>query len=609
MTLAGPEYGCHGRYLRIDLSTGRSDFVPLSDSTLRKFLGGCGLGTYVLLKEETTHVAPLAPEAAIVFAFGPLVDTDISASARFAVVSKSPLTGRINDSLAAGEFAVAGKRIGADAFVLTGRAQQPSVLSIDNGRVRIEPANDLWGMTCGDAQKKLRERLGDDYEVAVIGPAGEHQVRFASIAHGTHYAGRGGSGAVFGSKNLKAVALRGDRSCKPARPDQLAAIVESMGLRSLGPATAKYRELGTASNLLVFNRLHVLPSRNFQRASVEAKNAKSLETLAELPDTTRRSCRGCKVACERFYTGKPDKNGLQNGSSGAVRQTYENSFALGPLCGIENPQIVMEASRLCDQLGMDTISTGGSVAFAMECVERGILDAPWLRFGDGDALLRAIDEIGRRRGIGPMLGQGSRGMAEELGRDSIAFAAQVKGLEIPGYDPRAMQTMALGFAVNARGADHNRSGAYEVDFSPRADRHDPAPEAVSMAIETEDRAALTDSLILCKFLRNTFADIYRETADMLNAVVGWDITGDELRLAAKRIVTAKKLFNIRAGWKPEEDILPSRFLDAPLPDDRDASLPASRLAKMVSAYNLERGWTREGWIGTKQLEDLGLSDL
>jgi aldehyde:ferredoxin oxidoreductase len=569
------------------------------------------LGTYLLLNENAAAVPALGPQAAIVFAFGPLVDTDICAAARFAVVSKSPLTGRINDSLAGGSFAVAGKATGVDAVVITGRAEIPSILLIDDGHVRTEPAGDLWGTTCGDAQNRLQERLGEHYEFAVIGPAGEHEVCFASIAHGSHFAGRGGSGAVLGSKNIKAVAVRGSRCCRAAKPDRLAAIIESMGARAIGPATAKYREVGTASNLLVFNRLHALPNRNFQRACLEDGTLQSLEALADPPNLTRRSCRGCKVACERFFHHQRNEAAgvQQNRESTGTRLTYENSFALGPLCGIEDPQIVMEASRLCDQLGMDTISTGGTVAFAMECAERGLLDESWLRFGDGDALLRAINQIGHLRGVGRMLAQGTRSMAERLGQGSMAFAAQVKGLELPGYDPRAMQTMALGFAVNARGADHNRSGAYEVDFSPRADRRDPAPDAVSLAIETEDRAALTDSLLLCKFLRNVFDDIYQEAADMLNSVVGWDATGAELRLAAKRIITAKKLFNIRAGWKPEEDILPSRFLDAPLPDDPDASLPASRLAKMVSTYNLERGWSREGWIGPKQLEDLGLSDL
>lgn len=611
MAVIGPEHGNHGQYLRIDLSIGRSEFTPLANSISRKFLGGCGLGTYLLLSEKTADIAPLAAEAAIVFAFGPLVDTDISASARFAVVSRSPLTERINDSLAAGEFAVAGKRSGVDALVLTGRAKEPSIILIDNGQVCIESAIDLWGMTCGEVQGRIRKRLGDQYETVVIGPAGERAVRFASIAHGSHYAGRGGSGAVLGSKNIKAIAIRGNQCLGPARPRQLAAIVESIRARSMGSATEKYRELGTVSNLLVFNRLHALPNRNFQRASVESRLGESLEALANLPDLVRQSCPGCKVACERFYNQRHGKKSKDsgNGELSGVRLTYENSFALGPLCGIYDPQIVREATRLCNQLGMDTISTGGTVAFAMECVERSLLDVPWLRFGDGGALFRVINDIGHLRGVGRMLAKGSRGMAEELGQDSIALAAQVKGLEIPGYEPRAMQAMALGFAVNARGADHNRSGAYDVDFSTRSDRRDPAPETVSFAIETENRAALSDSLILCKFLRNIFDDIYQEASDILNSVVGWETTGDELRQTAKRIVAAKKLFNIRAGWRPEEDILPERFLDSPLPDDHGASLPAARLAKMVAAYNSGRGWSSEGWIGPEQLDNLGLSDL
>ncbi|MHB8897117.1 MAG: aldehyde ferredoxin oxidoreductase family protein [Thermoguttaceae bacterium] len=611
MAVADGEYGYHGRYLRIDLSTGQSRFVAIPEPIRRRFIGGCGLGVHILLKESGADVPPLAPEATIVFVFGPLVDTDICAAARFAVVSKSPLTHRINDSLVGGSFSVAGKGVGVDALVVTGRAVKPSVLLIDDGRVRIEPAGNLWGTPCGAAQSRLREQLGDAYEIAVIGPAGENGVRFASIAHGSHYAGRGGSGAVLGSKNIKAVVVRGNRRCRPAHPDKLAAIVDWMGAKSVGPATLKYRESGTVSNLLAFNRLHALPTRNFQRASMEGGGSESLEALSSLTDVARRSCRGCRVACERFYARGADREGKggARGDSGATRLTYENSFALGPLCGIEDPQIVMEASRRCDDLGMDTISTGGTVAFAMECVEKGFLDVPWLRFGDGRALLRAIDEIGHMRGVGRRLAMGSRRMAEELGGNTLAFAAQVKGLELPGYEPRSLQTMALGLAVNARGADHNRSGAYEVDFSALGDRHAPDLQSVRMAIETEDRAALTDSLLLCKFLRNVFDEIYQQAADMLQAVAGWDVTADELRQAAKRIVTAKKLFNIRSGWQPREDMLPQRFLDAPLPDDGSATLPASRLETMISAYNLGRGWSREGWVGAGQLDELGLADL
>lgn len=390
MAGADPRYGNHGRYLRIDLSTGRSDFRPLPGSDLIRFLGGCGLGTYLLLREDAADAPPLSAEAVIVFAFGPLVGTSIGASARFAVVSRSPLTERINDSMAAGRFAVAGKATGADALVITGRATEPSVLLIDNGQVRIAPATDLWGRNCGDAQREIRDRLGDEYAVAVIGPAGERRVRFANIAHGSHYAGRGGSGAVLGSKNIKAVAVRGERCCATDRPDKLAAIADSLAARSVGPATVKYRELGAISNLLALNRLHALPSWNFQWGSVGSEAAKSLEVLADSSNAARRSCPGCKVACERFVEpgrsqAARDPRGVD---SDGVRMTYENLFALGPLRGIEDPQIITAACRLCNELGMDTISTGGSVAFAMECVERGVLDASWLRFGDGNALLR-----------------------------------------------------------------------------------------------------------------------------------------------------------------------------------------------------------------------------
>jgi aldehyde:ferredoxin oxidoreductase len=226
----------------------------------------------------------------------------------------------------------------------------------------------------------------------------------------------------------------------------------------------------------------------------------------------------------------------------------------------------------------------------MECVQRGWLDEPWLQFGKPDALLHAIELIGRRAGIGDVLAEGSRRAAEAIGHDSIRLAPQVKGLEIPGYEPRALQTMALGFAVGARGADHNRSGAYEIDFSDRVDRRRVTAAAVGYAIETEDKAALMDSLIICKFLRGVFEDFFGEAAEMLRLVTGWDATGDELRHTAKRIVVAKRQFNVLAGWTPDEDTLPERFLDRPLPNDPEAVLTRERLDGLVAEYHRQRGW-------------------
>jgi aldehyde:ferredoxin oxidoreductase len=573
-------FGYHGCYLRIDVSTGRAERVPLGEDVLRACLGGTGLGARLLLDNNGAVVEPLAPDAPLVFAFSPLVGSPLTTSAKFAVVSRSPLTGRFNDSLASSGFALLGKRTGADALVIVGRALALSVLVIDDGDVRLEPADDVAGETCRVTEEKLRARLGGEYRIAAIGPAGERAVRYATISHDGRHAGRGGSGAVLGAKNIKAIAVRGTKRVAWADPDAVTALSRDLSTRSFGPATAKYRELGTATNLLTFNRFGTLPTRNFQTGVFEGAAAISPEQLAVAHERTRASCVACTIGCEHIYG---------SGGSGA-RLEYESLFALGSLCGVSDGDAVLRATRRCDDLGIDTISTGGTIAFAMECVERGLLDEPWLVFGSGDAMLKAIDLIGRREGVGALLAEGSRRAAERIGHDSVAFAPQVKGLEIPGYEPRGLQTMALGFAVGARGADHNRSGAYEVDFSDKVDRRHATLDSVRHAIETEDKAALMDSLILCKFLRGVFVDFFAESADMLRKVTGWDVSGAELRDTARRIVAAKHEVNVRAGWTVEEDTLPARFLDTPLPNDPEASLSRERLQELVAEYHRQRGW-------------------
>jgi aldehyde:ferredoxin oxidoreductase len=573
-------FGYHGCYLRIDVSRGRVERVPLSDTVLREYLGGSGLGARLLLDEGGATADPLSPQAPLIFAFSPLVGSPLTTSAKFAVVSRSPLTERFNDSLASSGFALAGKRCGCDAMVVVGRAHRWSVLVVDDGEIRLEPADDVQGEPCHVAEERLRARLGAEYRIASIGPAGERAVRYATISHDGRHAGRGGSGALLGSKNIKAIAVRGTQQCDWAHPRALIELSRDLSKRSFGPATAKYRELGTATNLLTFNRFGALPTRNFQSGTFADAPSLSPDQLGVEHARTRASCVACTIGCEHIYA---------LGKTG-VRLEYESLFALGSLCGVGDGEAVLRASRRCDELGIDTISTGGTIAFAMECVERGLLDEPWLEFGSGDAVLRAIDLIGRREGIGQLLAEGSRRAARVIGHDSIAFAPQVKGLEIPGYEPRALQTMALGFAVGARGADHNRSGAYEVDFSNKVDRRHATLESVRHAIDTEDRAALMDSLILCKFLRGVFTDFYAEAAGMLQAVTGWDVTADELHETARRIVTAKRQVNLLAGWTPEEDTLPARFLDAPLPNDPAAALTGERLQELVAEYHRQRGW-------------------
>ncbi len=598
-----PSGGYFGRALVVDVSDGAAERLELPEPVLRGCLGGAGLGAWLMHLLAPAGVDPLAPEAPLAFVFSPLVGTPLTTSAKFAVVAKSPLTGRLNDALASSHFAIAGKLTGNDALVLRGACAEPSVLLVDGDGARLEPAAELWGLPAAEAERRLRERHGAGWRVAAIGPAGERVVRYATVSHDGRHAGRGGLGAVLGSKRIKALAVRHGGERPPlADAAGVRAAARALRERSFGPATAKYRELGTLANLLAFNEIAALPSRNFQAVGFEGAAGLAAEHLHELRGVARTSCASCTIGCEHIYA---------QGGGGGVRVEYENVFALGPLCGVSDPDAVLAASARCDELGLDTISAGGTIAWAMECAERGLIDVPWLRFGDASALLRALDEIAAGdTPLGRLLAQGSRAAAAQVGQGSEAFAAHVKGLELPGYEPRTLQAMALGLAVNARGADHNRSGAYEADLGGELDRFAGGAGHAAAAIESEDRAAIMDSLILCKFLRGVFEDPFAEWAELLAAVTGWDVDGEELRRTARRIVIAKRLFNLREGWTPAEDWLPARFLEEglELESGRRAELTPARLRAMIGAYYAGRGLDPEGLPtpGTRADLDLNL---
>ena len=579
--------GVFGRYLIVDVDSGSGRRVEIAEDVQRRRLGGAGLGAHIVSDLSSGEGDALSPEAPIAFVFSPLVGTPLTTSAKFAVVARSPLTGMLNDALASSHFAIAGKRTGHDAIVVRGRGSEPLVVVIDDDDIRTEPAGDLWGRSAADTKRELRSRLGSKFRVAAIGPAGEALVPFATVSHDGRHAGRGGHGAVLGSKRVKAVAVRGTSTVPVHDPERVLALAADLRARSFGPATEKYRELGTLSNLLAFNALSALPTRNFQTASFAEASALSTDEVDHLRSRTRHYCANCTIGCGHIYaTGEGD-----------VRVEYENVFALGPMCGVSDADGVLLAGRRCDELGLDTISTGGTIAFAMECVERGWLDEPWLRFGSADALLRAIELTGTGDGIGSLLRLGSRAMAAGLGDEARAIAPHVKGLELPGYDPRTLQAMALGLAVNARGADHNRSGAYEADFSEEVDRLAGDARSAAACVRTEDDAALIDSMILCKFLRRAFLDPREEWAELLNAVTGCDYDADELSDVAAEIVNQKKRFNVAHGWARSDDTLPPRLLDQPVGlsgGTATATLTKERLDAMIQEYYRLRGWSADG---------------
>jgi len=586
--------------------------VPLEEPVLRSFLGGVGLGAWILAQETEAGVDPLGPEAALVFALSPLVGSPLTTSAKFAVVAFSPLTERVCDALSSSHFAIAAKRSGVDAIAVTGACAQPTVVYIDGTdrdipEVRWEPAGSLWGLAAREAEERIRTESGPDWQVAAIGPAGEQLIPFATLSHDGRHAGRGGLGAVLGSKRIKAVAVRGNRRVLSANPERTVALAKHYSRLSFGPATEKYRELGTVANLLTFNRFDALPTRNFQSSRFEGAERLSMADLGPARRIARASCASCTIGCEHIYAVGGDEKG--------VRLEYESLYALGPMCGVADPEAVLRAARACDDVGIDTISTGATIAFLMQCSESGLVrdrlepSGRPLCFGDGAALLEAIDALKARRGaLGELLALGSRRAAERIGGESAGFAPHVKGMELPGYDPRSLHTMALGLAVGTRGADHNRSGAYEADFSERTDRLRGGVHSAALAIETEDKAAVMDSLILCKFLRGVFRDFYAEAAEMLAAVTGWPVTTDELKGLARRVVNARKCLNEREGWTQGEDTLPARFLESSEPQSGTPGLSRDRLQTMIRAYYQERGWNPSGVVPMGLRRELGLDD-
>jgi aldehyde:ferredoxin oxidoreductase len=597
-------HGFFGRVLHVDLASGRSAYHDLDQSRLRKYLGGIGLGTTLLYDYCPAGSDPLSPSNPLIFASAPLVGTSLTTTAKFAVVTKSPLTGFIADSLSSSHFALELKRLGIDGLVITGQAPSFVYVFINGDKVETRSAEHLRGITPDETQSTIRSELGcGGAWVAAIGAAGENRVRFATISNEGRHAGRGGVGAVMGSKNLKAIAVCGDRATSVAHPQELEALADSLRRRSLSSVTDKYRRLGTVANLAVFNRLGTLPTRNFQQATFEGAEALSGEALTETSFSRRHGCASCTIRCERLF---------KSSAGGEQRLEYETLFALGPLCGISDPACVLEAARLCDHYGLDAISTGGTLAWAIETVEKGLLPEArplGLRFGHREGVLAAIHAIAECRGVGALLAEGSRRAAIAIGNNSDSWAMHVKGLELPGYDPRSLKTMALGLAVSPRGACHNRSGAYEADFSGEVDRLHGDSSRGALVAASEDFAAVLDSLIVCKFLRKCFTDFYTEAAEVLARVTGWDYTGPEVRRAGERIHTLKKLFNIREGWQPDSDWLPERLLTESLPTGvaRGVGLSRDELNEMVRGYYEAREWDATGFIPDRKLDQLGIT--
>jgi aldehyde:ferredoxin oxidoreductase len=607
-------YGYAGRVLRVDLTTGKTRVEQLNADTAKKYIGGIGLGMKLWLDNSKPGIDPFSPENPLVLALGPISGTMFpTAGNGHAFVSKSPATFGIGEAVAHGTFGAEMKRAGYDAVILTGKSEKPVYLWIDDDSAQLLDAAHLMGKSPSETEDAIKDELGDYYvRVASIGLAGEKLSRIACIINEkTRAAGRTGLGAVMGSKNLKAIAVRGTRDIVPAKPDEFMDMVTEFHERMKGPATQKYRTLGTTENVLVHNALHCMPTRNYTNAHFEGADKVSGEVLNEKFLAKIIGCSSCAMRCEHevIVPEGPYKGTM-------TRMEYETLWALGPYCGIDRLDAIIKGMELCNYYGMDAISAGVIVGFAMDCYENGILSQAELgvaeaQFGNAEALIQLLEKMGKREGIGDVLAEGVRIAGQKIDKGAEKLAQHIKGLEVTGYDLRCLKTAALGFAVSFRGADHNRHGAYAFDVKGKVDRLKAEKGRGKMVRDMEDTYALIDSFIVCKFSRGTYYKEMPDMAKLYSLVTGYDMTPEELKKAGERINTVARLINIREGLGRKDDTLPWKVMNMPIPDDgpvKGAVVTQEELDLLLDDYYASRGWTLEGVPTIEKLKELGMDD-
>jgi len=608
-------YGYAGRVLHVDLTTGKTHVEPLNEDYAKKYIGGIGLGIRLWLDYSKPGVEPFSPENPLILAIGPISGSVWPTGGNgHAFVAKSPQSYGVGEAKSHGSFGTELKRAGYDAVIFKGKAEKPVYVWIDDDSVQILDAAHLMGKSPADTEDTIREELGDYYiRVAAIGPAGEKLVRIACIINDkSRAAGRTGLGAVMGSKNLKAIAVRGTRDITVAKPDEFMEYVKEFHERMKGPAAQKYRTLGTPENVLVHNSLSCMPTRNYNNSRFEGAEKVSGESLNERFVAKIIGCSSCAMRCEHIcvVAEGPYKGTMQ-------RMEYETLWAMGPYCGVDRLDAIIKGMDLCNYYGIDAISAGVIVGFAMDCYENGILTQKDLgevdaRFGNHEALVQLIEKIGKREGIGDILAEGVKIAGEKIGNGADKLAQHIKGVEVTGYDLRCLKTAALGFAVSFRGADHNRHGAYAFDVKGKVNRLVAEKGRGKMVKDMEDVYTLIDSFIVCKFSRGAY---YKELEDMTKLytlVTGFEMTPEELKRSGERINNVARLFNVREGLGRKDDTLPYKVMHLPIPDEgpsKGAYVSQEELDLLLDDYYMARGWTREGIPTVEKLKELGMDDL
>lgn len=583
--------------LRINLSNGKISEEQLGPEMSKNFLGGRGLGTKLIYDEVDPKVDPLSEKNKMAFAVGPLTGTAAPTSGRFEVVSKSPLTGFICDSNCGGTLAPHIKWQGYDAILIEGKSKDPVYLWSNDGKAELRDASGLWGKDVEETTRKLQEETDKKAQVACIGPGGERGVKFACIMNDEHRAaGRGGLGAVMGSKNLKAMVLLGTKK-KPLADQKKFLDVVRHCLMTIdkNPVTKDALKIfGTNALVSVINEVGMFPTNNFQIGYFEEADGicgpKYIERIFVKP----YACFGCPIACGRMTRADGEEGGGPE---------FETVWALGAQCGVSRLEDIAKANYICNRLGIDTISAGNTIGCAMELSEKGFLKEE-IKFGDSEKMIELVRLTGLAEGFGKELGEGSRRLAEKYGHPELAM--QVKGMEMPAYDPRGAQGHGLGYATSSRGACHLRAymiGPEVLGVPVMIDRFKAEGKAKIVKL-FQDVSAAVDSLSLCRF--TSFALTVEEYSALLSAATGINYSTSDFIRVGERVWNLERLFNIRAGLTKKDDRLPERFLKEPFKEGNSRGR-VNELDKMLPEYYQVRGWDAEGAPTKQKLDELGLA--
>lgn len=621
-------YGYHGKILHIDLKEQKHWIEEKPEDWYKMYIGGVAMATRLCWENIKPGCDVYSPDNPVCIANGIFAGTPVPVGGKYGLASKSPMTGFIGDSLSGSWFTIALKRAGWDGVVIHNISDNWVNIFIDDDRVEFRDATSLLGKGTYETEEAIREQLHDDQvRSATIGPSGENMVRFANVTNDGRQAGRTGHGSVWGSKKLKAVSVRGTHGVAVADPDTLMKLSFDIAKEAQGPHTSKYRILGTSTNVLNMNKLGLLPTRNYSEGVFEGAETVSGEYLHEHHAVKTIACAQCPIACEQMSMAK---GGPYEGAMTGIE--YECLFANGSNLGIDDLNYVIKLISIADHSGMDAMTMGITISWAMETYERKIFtDEDFkceshpngfpLTFGNGQSAVFAAEMIRDREGIGALLSEGtriaSRTIDKERGTETWKWAMQVKGLEPAGYDARGLKTFSLGSAVGTRGPCHNRSAAYDPDIKGTVDRFSVDDTRGDLAMETEEYAAVYDTLPLCKFIRRCFtgkadrAGAWPAIASLINATTGWDFKYEDIDLIGTRATTIKKAFNIREGWKRADDTLPWRWMHDPMTKGPSAGhvTTEEELEYMKDLYYKAKGWTKDGLIPKNKLIELGMNDV